>query len=174
MEAARSTLGLPFVDRLFAEQLARGIAYFFTSSDLEVLGPVEPSVPELNYRERGPRVLEFNCLGSRYALSKNDADFTDAEKRLLKAIGRVVAVRYEVVFDADIAAQSAHLFRGVPEDRYVSAFLAPSFYGSASMLAQGPDRIADAIEVLRVSSLSTYENRRIATGVLLFGPHADA
>ncbi len=31
----------------------------------------------------------------------------------------------------------------------------------------------DAIEVLRTSSLSTYENRRISTGVLLFGKDPD-
>lgn len=37
----------------------------------------------------------------------------------------------------------------------------------------GPDRIEDAIEVLRTSSLSTYENRRISTGALLFGKHRD-
>jgi len=29
--------------------------------------------------------------------------------------------------------------------------------------------VEDAIEVLRTTSLSTYENRRISTGVLLFG-----
>ena len=38
----------------------------------------------------------------------------------------------------------------------------------------GPDRVEDAIEVLRTSSLSTYENRRISTGALLFGKHPDA
>ena len=32
-----------------------------------------------------------------------------------------------------------------------------------------PDVIAGAIEVLRESSLLTYENRRISTGVLLLG-----
>lgn len=173
MRGVQTQVRMPFIDRLFGEQLERGVSYFFPSSDLEVLGPTEFNAPELKYEERGLRVLEFECLGLRYALTKRDRDFTDAEKKLLKAIGRVLAVRYQVVFDADLAAQSAHLFRGVPEDRYVSAFLAPSFYTAASTVVQRPDRIADAIEVLRVSSLSTYENRRIATGVLLFGPHSD-
>ena len=36
-----------------------------------------------------------------------------------------------------------------------------------------PDRVEDAIEVLRTSSLSTYENRRISTGALLFGKGLD-
>ena len=35
------------------------------------------------------------------------------------------------------------------------------------------DAIAGAIEVLRESSLLTYENRRISTGVLLMGPETD-
>jgi hypothetical protein len=39
---------------------------------------------------------------------------------------------------------------------------------------RGPDRFEDAIEVLRTTSLSTYENRRISTGALLFGKMPDA
>jgi DNA integrity scanning protein DisA with diadenylate cyclase activity len=42
------------------------------------------------------------------------------------------------------------------------------------MLTWKADHIADAIEVLRISSLTTYENRRIAAGVLLFGSQPDA
>ena len=38
---------------------------------------------------------------------------------------------------------------------------------------QFPDRIAAAIEVLRTSALTTYENRRISTGALLFGTAPD-
>jgi hypothetical protein len=33
--------------------------------------------------------------------------------------------------------------------------------------------VTEAIEVLRISSSTTYENRRIETGVLLFGAHSD-
>jgi len=36
------------------------------------------------------------------------------------------------------------------------------------------DRVSEAIEVLRISALSTYEDRRISTGALLFGFQPDA
>jgi hypothetical protein len=62
-------------------------------------------------------------------------------------------------------------FWGLPEDRYVSAFLDPRPY--AESLQSRPDRIADAIEVLRTSALTTSENRRISTGALLFGTAPD-
>src|SRR5207249_2626820 len=54
-----------------------------------------------------------------------------------------------------------------PEARDVSAFLDPTPYADAP--SPVPDRVSDAIQVLRVSALTTYENRRIETGVLLFG-----
>ena len=37
-----------------------------------------------------------------------------------------------------------------------------------------PDRISEAIEVLRISALSSYEGKRISTGALLFGSLGDA
>ena len=36
-----------------------------------------------------------------------------------------------------------------------------------------PDRVADAIDVLRISALTAHENRRIVTGVLVFGAQPD-
>src|ERR1700736_6144394 len=108
MDAAQSPVKQPFVASLFAEQLERGVRYFFRDSDLEVLGSSEPNLPDLKYREAGAGVLELEFLGIRYALSKRGLDFTDAEKKLLTAIGRVLAVRYQGVFAADLAAQSAH------------------------------------------------------------------
>jgi hypothetical protein len=61
-------------------------------------------------------------------------------------------------------AERFELFRGLPEDRYVSAYIDGAPY--AQKVWEGPDRVEDAIEVPRTSSLSTYENRRISTGVL--------
>jgi hypothetical protein len=61
------------------------------------------------------------------------------------------------------------LFLGLPEDHYVSAFLDPSPYLESSIVPSARDRISDALEVLRITSLTTYENRRVSTGVLLLG-----
>ena len=85
------------------------------------------------------------------------------------AVSAWCSARYQLLTNEELAAQSFQLFRGLPEDRFVSAFLDPTPHSSAEAIAGLPDRVADAIEVLRTSSMSTYENRRIATGVLLFG-----
>jgi hypothetical protein len=61
------------------------------------------------------------------------------------------------------------LFQGLAEDHYVSAFLDPSPYLESKIVPSARDRISDALEVLRITSLTTYENRRVSTGVLLLG-----
>jgi hypothetical protein len=76
-----------------------------------------------------------------------------------------------MIVEATQVEQRFELFRGLPEDRYVSAYIDGAPY--AQKVWEGPDRVEDAIEVLRTSSLSTYENRRISTGALLFGKDTD-
>ncbi len=112
----------------------------------------------------------LNWLGSRYSLTQ-DEPFSESELKLLTSIGAVLDARYRMIIDATRVEQRFELFRGVPEDRHVSAFVDGAPY--AQRVWEGPDRVEDAIEVLRTSSLSTYENRRISTGVLLFGKDPD-
>jgi len=50
----------------------------------------------------------------------------------------------------------------------------PYVFAGAATLAKVTDRVSEAIEVLRISALSTYEDRRISTGALLFGFQPDA
>ena len=64
------------------------------------------------------------------------------------------------------------LFRGSIEDRYVGAFLEDTSYEVESRESRA-DRIALAIEVLRVAALSSYENRPISSGVLLLDTETD-
>ena len=68
--------------------------------------------------------------------------------------------------------ERGELFRGAIEDRYVGAFAEGHPYpiGAGDTRA---DRIASAIEVLRVAALSSYENRAISTGVLMLGGDRD-
>jgi hypothetical protein len=98
-------------------------------------------------------------------------ELTENEHKLLRSIARVLSMRYRMLIDSAVAVERIEMFRGLPEDRFVSAFLdaAPHTEGSPLML----DRVSEAIEVLRISSSSTYENRRINTGVLLFGRGPD-
>ena len=76
-----------------------------------------------------------------------------------------------MIVDTSRVEQRFELFRGQAEDRYVSGYIDGTPY--AERVWQGPDRVEDAIEVLRTSSLSTHENRRISTAALLFGKDPD-
>jgi len=154
----------PFVDALYPELLTRGIQYFFPEGRLEVIGPAAKAEPQRAGGQARTGELEFDWLGLRYRLSAEAHLFSIDEARLLDGIQRVLSARYHLLFDAALAAQRLHLFRRLPEDRYVSAFLDPTPYAQIAAPSPMPDRVSDAIEVLRVSALTTHESRRIETG----------
>jgi hypothetical protein len=160
----------PFIDGLYGKLVEGGIAYFFPSAKFEFLeaeaGPSEHRIMQTSYGT----TLILNWLGSRYSLTR-DVPFSDAELKLLESIGAVLDSRYRMIVETTRVEQRFELFRGLPEDRYVSGYIDGTPY--AAKVWQGPDRVEDAIEVLRTSSLSTYENRRISTGALLFGKDPD-
>lgn len=164
-ETAEPQSARPFVDALYREFLARGVEYFLPGTRLEVIEPEVMSDPS--------GAVEFEWLGSRYRLSADEHRFSADQARLLQGIRRVLSARYHILFDAALAAQSLHLFRGLPEDRFVSAFLDPAAYADVEASTRVRDRVSEAIEVLRLSTLTTHENRRIETGVLLFGSTPD-
>jgi hypothetical protein len=160
----------PFLDGLYGKLVENGIGYFFPSARLEAIrtGPSEGM--QRITQNPDSSTLSLNWLGSQYVL-KNSKPFSDSELRLLKSIGAVLDSRYRMLFDATLVEQQFDLFRGLPEDRFVSAYVDSRPY--AGEVWTGPDRVEDAIEVLRTTSLSTYENRRISTGTLLFGTQPD-
>jgi hypothetical protein len=160
----------PFLDGLYGKLVEDGIGYFFPSARLE---PTRKGLGDATARvSQNPdsSTLCLNWLGSQYVL-KNGKPFSDSELKLLRSIGAVLDSRYRMLFDATLVEQQFDLFRGLPEDRYVSAYVDSRPYAEDAW--QGPDRIEDVIEVLRTTSLSTYENRRISTGTLLFGTQPD-
>ena len=160
----------PLIDGLYGKLVESGIGYFFPSAKFEFLEP-EPGQSEHRIvRTLGGTALVLNWLGSRYSLTR-DEPFSDAELKLLRSIGAVLDSRYRMIVDTARVEQRFELFRGLAEDRYVSGYIDGTPY--AEKVWQGPDRVEDAIEVLRTSSLSTYENRRISTGALLFGTDPD-
>jgi hypothetical protein len=159
-----------FIDGLYGKLVEGGINYFFPSATLQTveagLGPAACGMNESSDQTS----LVLSWLGSRYSLTRNEA-FSTQELKLLKGIGAVLDSRYRMIADTDRVEKRFELFRGLPEDRYVSASIDGVPY--AQDIWQGPDRVEDTIEVLRTSSLSTYENRRISTGALLFGKYPD-
>ncbi len=113
--------------------------------------------------------VQFEWMGAGYSLTAS-SKLSDHERRLLRSIGMVLSARYQLLTNEDSGrAELPTLSR--PAGRPLRLGLPRSRRRTAAprAIAEIPDRIADAIEVLRTSSMSTYENRRISTGVLLFG-----
>ena len=159
-----------FIDGLYGKLIEGGIEYFFPTAVLQSLER-DPRISQQSLtQEPGDTSVVMDWLGSRYLLTREEP-FSESEIKLINSIGAVLDSRYRMILDTDRVEQRFELFRGLPEDRYVSAFLDGAPYKGP--VWTGPDRMEDAIEVLRTSSLSTYENRRISTGVLLFGKSPD-
>lgn len=164
---------LEIANALYADFFERGTRHFFPLHRLETIGPANDETPTLRFVSQTDGSVELGWCGQRYGFRAPEGAITENEMRLLGAIGDVLAARYRSIFREGPAANMLHLFRGLPEDRFVSAFLDHAPYLDHSGIPEGADVIADAIEVLRESSLLTYENRRISTGALLMGAQAD-
>lgn len=121
-----------------------------------------------------PAALAVRWFGARHVLRVPEKHpFTVHEVRLARSIGAVLSARYRAVFEPKLMMQRPELFQGAIEDRYVGAFLdSGSTYGATEGGSRA-DRIASAIEVLRVAALSSYENRAISSGVLILDADDD-
>jgi hypothetical protein len=168
-----SESGKSVLDALYQQLLRRGIQYFLPSSRLEIVGPVAESTRQIVFHPTSGSGLSFESLGTGYVLT-NHREFSDHEQRMVRSMVRFLSTRYELLSDRELAEQSMPIFEGLIEDRYVSAFLEARVFNDAHSAATLPDRISEAIEVLRISALSSYEDKRISTGALLFGPMKDA
>lgn len=145
---------LSVVNALYGEFFERGVRHFM---------PACRVTPQPDSRDDG------NWGGVTYDVRFDGRSLTEDEVELVGAVNRVLAARYRSLFTPSTNVTSFSLFRGLPEDHYVSAYLDPSPYQHAGITK---DRIADAIELLRLTSLTTYENRRVSTGALLLGSNA--
>jgi hypothetical protein len=160
---------LDIVNALYGKFFERGVRHFFPSYSIEALGRANSSPPVFTFQPRPDGRLVVQWGGLEYAVHHDGRSLSEEEVRLVAAISNVLAARYQSLFNASSEVDSFSLFRGLPEDHYVSAYLDPSPYLEANAERSGGDRISDAIEVLRIASLTTYENRRVPTGALLLG-----
>lgn len=158
------------IDGLYGKLIEGGIGYFFPTTSFEAIEVDRGATQESVAQNSSGTSVHLSWLGSRYSLTREEP-FSESEIKLLGGIGAVLESRYRMIVDSTRVEQRFELFRGLPEDRYVSAYIDGVPY--AEPVWKGPDRVEDAIEVLRTSSLSTYENRRISTGALLFGKSPD-
>lgn len=88
--------------------------------------------------------------------------FSASERRLIHVAAHVLDARFRTMFDLGSATRP-ELFHYAVEDFVVGEFLSPP-----NLL-----RVPIAIETLRVAALSTYEARRVSTGVMLLGTTHD-
>lgn len=153
---------------LYNEFFERGLRYFLPAVRIEIKG-TSISHTTLDLVSRTDGKLALSWFGQEYLVEHPRGTFTENEIRVIVSVGSVLAARYRSFFNTTTAAATLALFRGLPEDRYISAFLDPFTYLDDSEIPSRADYVADAIEVLRESSLLTFENRRISTGALLFG-----
>jgi hypothetical protein len=158
------------LQQLYAAFFARGVQYFFPDATLTPLEAAPPAPPAGQVGHAAPSLVHPPWPGAPYAFH-TPVPLTAHEARMLTSIRAVLAARYHLLRETDPPGVDVGQFWGLPEDRYVSAFLDHRPY--AEGLPARPDRIAEAIAVLRTSALTTYENRRIATGALLLGPTPD-
>src|SRR5687767_12905087 len=160
---------------LYDNLLQAALRQFFSRATFET----EP-IPSLSSDGRlsieptsDPSVLSVRWFGSRHVLHVPPRrPFTEHEVRFARAIGAVLSARYRALFDPRQMLDRQTLFRGAIEDRYIGAFLDATAYADPTQTRA--DLIANAIEVLRVAALSSYENRSISSGVLILNSDADS
>ena len=111
-----------FIDGLYEKLIEGGVGYFFPSAKFESIGRDTASPQERVTSGSDGRSVTMNWLGSRCSLTR-DEPFSDSEIRLLTSIGAVLGARYRMIQAADRVEQRFELFRGLPEDRYVSAYV---------------------------------------------------
>lgn len=156
--------------------LQRALRRFFERATLEAESVPSPSSDGRLAIEptSDPGALAVRWFGNRYVLRvPGQQPFTEYEVRFARAIGHVLSARFHAILKPQAIIERSGLFRGAIEDRYVGAFFDPVPYGTREGTPAPVDRVAEAIEILRVAALSTYENHPISTGVLLLGTDAD-
>jgi hypothetical protein len=162
----------PAVAELFLGIFRRDVLAFFPHTLFEAVcehpaGVFRSGAPNFRIIDGSDAVpLEIEMFGARHRLIARDGTpFTTQDRRMIRAIGAVLGMRYHHAFQISSSAR-LELFRGGSEDHYVAAFVEPGAY---SLAATRPSRIASTIQTLRTAALSTYENHRVSTGALLVG-----
>src|ERR1700687_962101 len=128
----------PFLDGLYGKFVEYGIRYFFPTARLEAVAGRSYQSSQRISENPGGSSLTLNWLGAHYVLD-NGKPFSDSELKLLKSIDMVLDSRYRMILDPALVEQRFELFRGLPEDRYVSAYVDSRPY--AGEMWKGPDRV---------------------------------
>ena len=143
---------IPFqLNWLYEEFFERGLQYFFPFATFQPIGSAPHEHEDAMDGQVAPAVLSLPWLGAQYAFH-NTVPFTAHDVRMLDSVSAVLTARYHMLRHADRHGLDVERFWGLPEDHYISAFLDRRPY--ADRVQARPDRISDAIEVLRTSALT--------------------
>jgi hypothetical protein len=156
--------------------LQSALTQFFERATLETQPEPSPSSDGRLAIEptADPSAMSIRWFGTRYTLRvAASRPFTEHEVRFARAIGAVLSARYRAILSPQLMVERGDLFRGAIEDRYVGAFFDREPYQLQAAAPPPTDRVALALEMMRVAALSTYENQPISTGVLLLASDED-
>lgn len=151
--------------------MLRTIEHFFPGSEMEQTGEEPlPSEERLPYRrnyaikEEGDEFdVTITWFNATYRLKPGvPRAFLQGERKLVETVLRVLDLRFRTMYGVAMPERARNL-PYAPEDQIVMEYLGPPAAG----------RVPVALEVLRASALSTYENREISTGVVLLGTDND-
>src|SRR6201981_1296579 len=98
-----------FIDGLYGKLVEGGINYFFPSATLQTIeAGLEPAACGMT-ESSDQSSLVLSWLGTRYALTRNEA-FSTHELKLLKSIGAVLDSRYRMIAETDRAEKGRQFF----------------------------------------------------------------
>jgi DNA integrity scanning protein DisA with diadenylate cyclase activity len=156
---------------LYVSLLRRYLEHFFPDATFEPASDrsviwVDSASQGVNHRihddPNGVGVLIEWFQSLYWFLPGSPSPFLPSERRLIEATTRLLDRRFQSLFNVEVLHRE-ELYEFQIEDLVLAEEL------------QTPDamRIPSAIEALRVAALSTYENRRVSSGVLLLGTEID-
>ncbi len=168
------------VAELFVDGFRRDLLSFFPHAVFEPVADAD-AVDERGRPVPGAAIFqlvtasgvdEVELFGRHYRIRPcAEGGFREQDRRLVAAIGAVLTLRYLHLFRITGPAARLELYQGGSDDHTIAAFIEPAAYGPR---AARPSRIAATVQTLRTAALSTYENRRVSTGVLLLGDSSEA
>lgn len=165
---AESTRDASAVMELLVSVFRRDLGSFFpqiVSEPLAIRLPDTAAPARFRWIDSGPD-CQVELFGTRYRIAPRDGSALGLqERRMVQAIGAVLELRHHHLFRPSGMAR-LDLYRGGSEDHYVAAFVEPETYQPPG---GQPSRVAATLHALRTAALSTYENHRVSTGVLLLG-----
>jgi hypothetical protein len=158
---ALTAAGTDGVHSLHQQLLRRAVTHFFPGATLIINGPEAARPPQA---PGGAPQFRFACAGLRCEC-RRPYPFSRGERRLLHILASVISRRvFELLHSSD-GGSAVPAVGGLPEDRFVAEFLLSGVFPGDGSGTASP--LCDVIEVLRLIGSTSYENRKVTTGVLL-------